>query len=325
MSRNQANKILLLAALLWGAGNVAQQTILENIGPFLAVGLRCLIAALVIVPFTFKTKFRVAALDHDAKKLGVMVILTFVGAVTSQQIGFGYTTVTNAGFIVNTTTVITPLIAWTLLLQRPPPIVWPAAFLTLTGAGLMSGGSVKGFNIGDLFCLASAIFFSLWMIFLGEFVSKYGNAILLTLIQFFVSGFICLGISLVFEHFDLHSLRAALPELLILGILSTGAAYLLQSIAQKYTSASEAAIITSGEAFFGAVGAFVLLGETPSALGGVGAALIFSGILIVQIPSRAFSVLSTWKMHSAEVELKTIRPTQNKQVFRRPTEIFRGE
>jgi drug/metabolite transporter (DMT)-like permease len=322
MSRSQANKLLLLAAFLWGAGNVAQQTILENIGPFLAVGLRCLIAAIVILPFTLGTKKFSISLNPLAKRLRIVTIVTFTAAVAFQQIGFGYTTVTNAGFIVNTTTVITPLIAWTLLLQPPLPVVWPAAILTLTGAGLMSGGSIKGFNIGDLFCLASAVCFSLWMVFLGEFVSKYGNALRLTLIQFFASGLICLGLGLIFETLDLRSLQAALPELLILGMLSTGAAYLLQSIAQKYTSASEAAVITSGEAFFGAMGAFLMLGETPSALGVIGAALICSGILIVQFPFSKSGFLTRQRMASAPAKLKPSRSIPSRQAFSRPTEFL---
>lgn len=290
MQRSQANKLLLLAAFLWGTGNVAQQTVLENIGPFLAVGSRCLIASVVILPFILKTEPRITALDFASKRLGFLTILAFSAAVTFQQIGFGYTTVTNGGFIVNTTTVITPLIGRVFFLKRPATIVWPAAFLSLTGAGLMSGGSLKGFNIGDLFCLSSAVSFSLWMIFLGEYVSKCGRAALLTLGQFMASGVICLSISLAFEPIHLQKLEAALPELLLLGVMSTGAAYLIQSIAQRYTSASEAAIITSGEAFFGAGSAFILLGEMPGALGVIGATLILGGILLVQIPRQTFNL-----------------------------------
>lgn len=328
MPRSQANKLLLLAAFLWGSGNVAQQTILENIGPFLAVGLRCLIAGLVILPFLLKAGPRNGAFDIASKKLGLLTVLAFAAAVTFQQIGFGHTSVTNGGFIVNTTTVITPLIARMLLLQRPAPVVWPAALLSLTGAGLMSGGSLIGFNIGDLFCLASAVFFSLWMIFLGEFVSRFGNAVLLTLAQFLVSGIICLGISFVFEPIHSQNLSAALPELFMLGVLSTGAAYLLQSVAQKYTSASEAAVITSGEAFFGAAGAFLLLGEAPSTLGGIGATLIFSGILLVQIPREGPNFLSNRGIpkgredlprHSHDPpHLENSSPRQNQQAIFKP-------
>jgi drug/metabolite transporter (DMT)-like permease len=289
MSHGQANKLLLIAAFLWGAGNVAQQTILENIGPFFAVGLRCIIGGLVILPFTLGRKFNPTGFGVVANRSGLSAILSFGAAVVCQQIGFGHTTVTNAGFIINTTAVITPLIAWMLSLHRPEAKIWPAAALTLLGAAFMTNGSIDGFNIGDLYCLASAVFFSLWMIYLGEFVKRYGNAAQLTLAQFFLSGAICLAAGTAFETITLNNLRNALPELVLLGTLSTGAAYLLQSIAQKNTSAGEAAVITSGEAVFGAIGAFLLIGERLTFSGGTGAALVFCGILILQLPPRAMA------------------------------------
>ena len=151
----------------------------------------------------------------------------------------------------------------------------------------MTNGSVGGLNIGDLFCFASAVFFSLWMIYLGEFLRDSGNAAQLTLAQFFLTGAICLAAGMAFEDLSLDGLQRAAPELLLLGVFSTGVAYLLQSIAQKNTSAGEAAIITSGEAVFGAIGAFLLIGERFTFLGAAGAALVLSGILILQLPLRA--------------------------------------
>lgn len=56
----QANLMLLLAAALWGAGNVAQKTVLEHIDPFSAVGLRCLIASLLIAPLVAAERARPA-------------------------------------------------------------------------------------------------------------------------------------------------------------------------------------------------------------------------------------------------------------------------
>ena len=53
---------------------------------------------------------------------------------------------------------------------------------------------------------------------------------------------------------DTDRLIAALPELLVLGVLSTGVAYALQAVAQQFTSASEAAVLTSAESVFGALG-----------------------------------------------------------------------
>ncbi len=286
MSRKSANFLLLIAALLWGIGNVAQQTILEDIGPFTAVGLRCLVAALVVLPFTLRKVPTPAKLDNAGKKLALKTITLFAISVTLLQIGFGLTTVTNAGFLVNTVAVITPLVAFFVMRQKISTMVWPAAFIILLGAGLMSSTSAVAYGLGDILCLAAAVSYSFWMIYLGQFVIRYGHALRLTFTQFTVAGLACLSIGMGFEPISAAGLQNALPELLLLGVFSTGFGYLLQAVAQQDTSASEAAIITSAEAVFGAIGGYLVLGETLNLHGALGAALIFGGILLVQLPQK---------------------------------------
>lgn len=284
MGRTQANGLLLLAALFWGSGNVAQKTILEDIGPFTAVGMRCLIAALVLAPFFARASSSPVANTTKSKiKCAAMVIATFAAAVTLYQFGAGLTTVTNAGFLVNTSMVLIPVVSWLLLRQAPGVFIWPAAGLTLLGVYFMSGEALTRFNPGDALALASAGFYSLWMISLGHFVKRHGQAGMITLVQFFATSIFCLPVGFAFEPISYSALQSVLPELLLLGVVSTGLGYLLQAIAQGYTSASEAAVIVSGEAIFGALFAFVLLGESLDAFGLFGAALILAGIATVQL------------------------------------------
>ena len=156
MGRAQANGLLMLVAFLWGAGNVAQKTVLEDVGPFTAIGLRCLIAALVLAPFFAHTETNPM---KGKLRSALKVIATFAVAVTLYQMAAGLTSVTNAGFLVNIGIVITPIVAWALLRQKPSVLVWPAACLTLIGAYLMSGGMHSQFNLGDKLAVASAVFF----------------------------------------------------------------------------------------------------------------------------------------------------------------------
>lgn len=283
MSRAQANGLLLLAALLWGAGNVAQKTVLEDIGPLTAVGVRCLIASLVMLPFMLRSPGFKSGFGPGSWTAAALVIFTFAVAVTLCQFAFGLTSVTNAGFLVNTCTVLTPIAAWILLRHRPATLVWPAAFMALSGAYLTSGGALSAPGIGDALSLGSALFYSLWMIYLGVFVQRFGNACLLTLVQFAVTGFACLAIGIILEPISLAGLRGALPELLMLGTVSTGCGYLLQAVAQRHTTANEASVIVSAEALFGAIFAFILLGEMLTPQGVIGACLIFGGVFAVQI------------------------------------------
>ncbi len=286
MSRTQANSMLLLAALLWGAGNVSQKTILDDLGPLTAVGLRCLIGAIVIWPLLSTSSPSVRHQNASGALWGVVAVFSFAIAITLQQISFGYTTVTNAGFLVNTCTVMTPILLRLLLGQSSSRSVCIAAGMTFGGAAMMSGGSLGGINVGDAGILLSAFFYALWIVAVGEFVTRSGGEVLLTLLQFLVTGVLCFFAGLLIEPISFSALADAAPELIMLGGFSTGFAYLLMATAQKVAPASEAAVITSAEAIFGAIAGYALLGDMLTSVSLFGALLIFSGVLMVQIPAR---------------------------------------
>lgn len=283
---------MILAAILWGTGNVALQTVLEHIGPFLAVALRCLIATVVFIPILGFTSRLTTLVARPARWPAALSTLSFAAAVTFSQAGYGLTTVTNAGFFINTTTVITPILACMILKQRAHWVTWVAAVLIFTGAVLMSGGSLHGVQVGDALCFASAVCYAVWMIYVSDYARKGGDASALTLLQFFATAVICLPLAFLFEPVSARSIILALPELLFLGLFATAGAYFLQILAQQYTSASEAAVIGSGEAVVGAVAAYFLLDEVLTPMGAVGAVVISVGIVLVQFPhllTEAFS------------------------------------
>jgi len=258
--------------------------VLDHVGPFAAIGLRCLLAAAILVPLVLYEGRPRHGAGFKAMALILLTGVSFAAAVTILQIAYGHTTVTNAGFLVNTTTVMMPFAVWALLGYRPPFLVWPAAMAAVAGAYLMSGGGLSQFSYGDGLCLLSAAFYTVWMVFLGEYVRQFGGAGLLSAIQFALTAAICLPLALVFEAPAQHQLLTALPEIVFLGVVGTGIPYLLQGVAQRHTPACEAAIIVSAEALFGATGAFVLLGERLTPLAAVGAAAIATAIVVVQIP-----------------------------------------
>ena len=320
MNRGKANCALLLTAMLWGGGNVAQQTVLQHIGPISAVGLRCLIAALVLLPFVW----RIGGLNFQLRKysngLAVLTICSFASALTFLQIGFGLTTVTNASFLVNTASVMTPLCCWFYFRRKPATAVWVAALATLAGTGLMSGGSPSAFGSGDTFCLLSAFSYSIWMICLSELVKKHGNALLISFLQFLMTGIICTILGLVVEPISSSGLIAAAPQLVWLGVFSTGLGYLLQAWAQSGTTASETSIILSSEAIFGGLGGFLIIGETLSSTAIAGAAFILIGVIIMELPfQKIVKILSGQNYLQTQASLRPKLPIYRSIVNRRST------
>lgn len=299
MTRFTACAMLLTAALCWGAGNVANKTVLEHISPLTTVGLRCGLGALAIAPFAWRELLPNA--DPGWGRSAISVAVLFAIALLLQQIAYQTTTVTNASFLVNTATILTPLMGWALLGYRPGRIIACAAPLTLLGAFLMAGAgsSIADYNSGDLLCIASAIAYAAWMLALGQHAVTHGRPLATTMIQFGFASVFMLPLGLWLSAPSADDLHAAFPELLMLGLVSTALAFGLVTWAQRYVAASTAAVLTSAESLFGALGGFLVLGERTSTSATLGAGLILGGILLVAVadhsppPRIATKTLST--------------------------------
>lgn len=290
----RSHSLLLLASFIWGFSNVSQQNILQFLGPITTVGLRCLLASIVVLPFAWNAKRDFPRIRHSGKLLAVVTAVTFGLGVCLAQIGIGYTTVINTSFFINTWTVITPICIWFLQRVKPGKFTLLAAGITLVGTFLMAGGSLDALTIGDVLCLLAAFVYSIWAICLTEFVRKFDGALLISLFQFVVTGIFCIIFGLLTESFNWQTLPNAIPDLLILGVLSTGFGYVLQAVAQTKVSASVSAVILSMEAIFGALGGVLFLGENFTTISLLGAALIFAGVILVQTTCES-EILTTQK------------------------------
>ena len=65
--------------------------------------------------------------------------------------------------------------------------------------------------------------------------------------------------------------------------MSAGVAFTLQIVGQKYAEPSQAAIIMSFEAVFGAVSSWLILGETMAPLQILGCLLMLTGMIVTQL------------------------------------------
>jgi len=293
MPRYLANLLLLLAGATWGAGFVAQSTAMDNIGPFLFIGMRFLVATILLAPFAWRES-RKAATPVSSAHLGGFALtglVLFLG-MGLQQVGLIFTTVTNSGFLTGLYVVFVPFITLLVLRQRPHPVIWPAVLMTFVGIWMLAGGNLIDLNNGDFLTIACAVMWALQVILVGRFVGPSGRPLTLSFVQFALTSALGLGVGLVSETVDLAAIVATLPEILFAGVFATGLAFTLQVIGQRYTTAPQAAIFLSTESLFAALFGAVLLGEQIPALGYGGGMLIFMAILLAEIgpmirPKRA--------------------------------------
>ncbi|KGF67372.1 MFS transporter [Hoeflea sp. BAL378] len=284
MPRHLANLLLLLAGAIWGAGFVAQSTAMDSIGPLLFVGLRFLVAAIVLAPFAWRES-RAAGRPVSPAHLGgfALVGLALFLAMALQQFGLTITNVTNSGFLTGLYVVFVPFITLLVLGQKPHPVIWPAVLMTFVGIWMLAGGSLGDLNAGDLLTIGCAFMYAVQVILVGRYVGPSGRPLTLSFVQFALAAILGLGAGLATEPLDLASLGGALPEILYAGVVATGLAFTLQVIGQRYTTAPQAAIFLSTESLFAALFAALLLGEQVPPLGYAGGLLIFAAILLAEL------------------------------------------
>lgn len=284
MSRIQANLVLLLAAAIWGGGFVAQSQAMEWLGPNWFNALRFALASLAVLPFAWN-EAKGAARPLSPREYGwfLLVGLSLLAAQTLQQMGIQSTTVTNASFLTGLYVVLVPIIAVAFLRRRPHWIIWPAALLTVVGILLLNGGSLSALGDGDVLVILCAAFLAVQITLTPIAVRISDRPLALAAVQFAVcAGGASLGAATL-EPISTNAVVAALPEVLYGGLLSSGAAFVLQIIGQRYTTAPQAAIFLSSEALFGALFGAILLAETLPVIGYVGCCLIFSAMLLVEL------------------------------------------
>ncbi len=284
MSRVKANLLLLIAGAVWGMGFVAQSTAMDAVGPMLFIGLRFVLAALVVLPFALRESRQASHALSTADLTGFLWIgLALFTGMTAQQVGLLTTTVTNSGFLTGLYVVFVPFLLVIFLRQKPHPVVWPAALMAFAGIWLLSGGTLAALNVGDALTIVCALFWASQVVLIGVYGTRTGRPLTLSLVQFTLCAVLGLGAALVFEPIRWEPIQQALPEILYAGIFASGLAFTLQVIAQRYTSSAQAAIFLSSEALFAAMFGALLLGETVPGFGYLGCLLIFAAMLAVEL------------------------------------------
>lgn len=284
MTRIQANLVLLLTAAIWGAAFVSQNLAMQSIGPYWFVALRFLIGFAVVLPFAIRENGKAPAplTRRDLAAFCVIGVALLGGAVT-QQVGMLTTTVTNASFLTGLYVIIVPMLSVIFLRRIPHWIIWPAALMALAGIYYLSGGQLSSLKVGDFWVIACAFFFGTQVLLVGVFVSNSARPLTLSAVQFLVCGLGAIVIATLAEPISWRGIIDAAPEILYAGVISSGVAYTLQVVGQRWTTAPQAAIFLASESLFGALFGALLLGERITYVGYVGCALIFVSMILVEI------------------------------------------
>ena len=278
-----ADLLLLLVALIWGFGFVAQRAGMVHIGPYAFNGIRFLLGGLCLFPLVLRTQRSRLTSTRKIPLLyagGAAGLVLFAGA-TLQQLGIQYTTAGKAGFITGLYVVIVPLIG-IFFRQVTGMGTWTGAILAVIGMYLLSVHGAMAINPGDLLVLIGAVFWAVHVLLLG-YLSPRTVPVRLAMVQFFVCGLLSLIVAFCIETITLSAIKEAAIPILYGGVGSVGAGYTLQVVVQRKAHPAHAAILLSLESAFAALGGWWLLNEHLSIRGITGCTLMLAGMLISQL------------------------------------------
>jgi drug/metabolite transporter (DMT)-like permease len=284
LTRLRADLLILLAAVIWGTAFVAQKAGLGGMGPLTFIGGRFAMSALLLTPLVRREAAGAPRLKWSEWLLGGAIGIVMCAGAVIQQFGLLTTSVTNAGFITTLYIGFVPFVAWAILRTRIRPMVLVAVAVSLLGAWLLAGNGAAGdLKIGDLLILVSALIFSLHIVLVSLFLKTLHRPFLLSFCQYAITALVAGSAGFVLEPGSWSTVGGALPAMLYTGLLSGGVGFTLQIVAQRYTPATEAALIMSLESVFAAIAGALLMGDRLSLVATLGCGLILSGVVMIEV------------------------------------------
>ena len=288
MSKTVSLLSALLCTFIWGTTFIAQDTGMDDIGPFTFNAVRFFVGFLAIAPLVilfeikkFKSEFRL-----DFKTFVILSLLIglslFLGSAL-QQVALLYTDVANAAFFTIFYVPMVPIIIFLFGRKSIHWSVWPSVILCLIGGYLLTNFYDATVRLGDTLVVLGALFWSTHIIFTGIIVTKYNLPLTLGAVQTFIVAVSSFFVGFIYEEFIFENILKEIDSILYAGILSGGFAFVLQIYAQKNISPAPAAIIFSLEGVFATIAAWFLLDQILGINNLLGCFFILCGVLLSQL------------------------------------------
>ena len=278
----------LLCTFIWGTTFIAQDTGMDDIGPFTFNAVRFFVGFLAILPlaFLFETKKFRSEFQLDIKTFAILSTLIgislFLGSAL-QQVALLHTDVANAAFFTIFYVPMVPIIVFLFKKKSIHWSVWPSVVLCLIGGYLLTNFYDATVRLGDGLVLLGALFWSTHIIFTGMIVTRYNLPLTIGALQTLIVAILSFIVCSIYEEFILINILNEIDSILYAGVLSGGFAFVLQIYAQRNIAPAPAAIIFSLEGVFATVAAWFLLNQILDINNIFGCIFILCGVLLSQL------------------------------------------
>ena len=238
----RADLILVATTMLAAAGWIFSKEAIQGLPAFGFIGLRFVLASLCLLLFCFRDFKKVEkALIPRALGVGCILgtaLLLWIHAIAvSDTLGEG-------AFIMSLSMLFVPLIAWPMFKAKPQRTFWLALPIAFAGLLMLSLGGGNGWQMSasQLWFMASAVMLAVHFNFNSQYARKFPT-LLLTCLQLFSIG--CMGLiaSLMFETWPESVSMTTWGWFALSMLVATSLRYVMQTMGQKHSTASNAAII----------------------------------------------------------------------------------
>lgn len=276
---------LLFVAMFWGSNFVVTKEALNLITPFAYLAIRFTISGLIMAAIYWK---RMALLKREELMPGILLGFLLFAGFGVQIIGLILTTPAKSGFITGTSVVIVPFLY--ILISK----IWPrwsaiaGAFLALGGLFLLSfeGTGERAWLLekGDVLTFIAAVIFAAHIVLLGIYAPRSDPMVLATwqMLSAGVFNFVVAFLTEPLQGMFIYPLDIW-AAIFYAVIFCTIGAFVTQTVAQRFTPPTHAALILSLEAVFAGLFSYLFWNELFTVRKLWGAGLIFAGILITEL------------------------------------------
>jgi drug/metabolite transporter (DMT)-like permease len=280
--RRVSELALIGIASIWGLTFVMVKDAIEEL-PTMAFLAYRFIPASLIVAVVFRQQL--ARLPRAGWRAGAVMGVFLTGGYVFQTLGMEETTASNAGFITGLFVVLTPVLAAAVLRQKLPTTVWAAAGVAAVGLWLLSGGGTDFNTRGDGLVLICSFSLAAHILATATAVKRFDVGALLA-IQLGVVGLVCLAIGVAAGDLEPPEGGTVWSALIVTSLIASALGFFVQTFAQQHAPPARTALILAAEPAFAGLFGWLLNDERLSAAGWLGATLIMTAIVAVEIIPR---------------------------------------
>lgn len=283
MTQKQANLLLITVSMAWGTSYLFMKVAADDGMPsFTIVAMRSIIAFIFMWLLFAKRMVRVSwqTIKYSAI-VGALLYVVFLGLF----LGTKYTDASTAGFLTSTTVVLVPILQIFLTKRLPAKQIMIGVVVVMMGLAFLTLKDGFSIQLGAIYCLIGALCYAIHILVTNHFARKV-DVLQLGIYQLGFCSLYAIIIAFTFETPALPTTSGSWISILGLAFICSAYGFVMQPIAQKYTTPENTGFFFSLEPIFSAFFAFLFLQEVMGMTGYIGAVFIMLGVTIANYQKK---------------------------------------